>query len=68
MVNPDDDVVAEAVERLVDVIREELPSLLTSGCNWKFIFSGSSGGAVRTAYEVYGGWIVQSFDKLARPQ
>jgi hypothetical protein len=41
------------IEALVTVIREELPPMIRSGRNWKFIFNGSSGGDVRTAVELH---------------
>jgi hypothetical protein len=41
------------IEALVSVIREELPPMIRSGRNWKFIFNGSAGGDVRTAAELH---------------
>jgi len=45
--------VSDAVEAIVELIRKEIPGLLISGKNWKFVLSGSAGGDVRTAIETH---------------
>jgi hypothetical protein len=50
---PTEDCVQQVIEAMVAVIREELPPLVRSGRNWKFIFNGSAGGDVRTAAELH---------------
>jgi hypothetical protein len=61
---PTDDCVDQVIEALVTVIREELPPMIRSGRNWKFIFNGSAGGDVRTAAELHAE-VVRKYKVLA---
>lgn len=59
----DETAVAEVIDALVEVIRKELPPLVASGRNWKFVLNGSAGGDVRTASELHA-QIVRRFKVL----
>jgi hypothetical protein len=63
----DETVVALVTDSLVEVVRKELPPLLRSGKNWKFIFNGSAGGDVRTAIELHAE-VVRRFQSVSEPE
>jgi hypothetical protein len=41
------------VDRLVELVREQVPTLVESGHNWKIVVNGSAGGDVSAAIELH---------------
>lgn len=58
---PDD--VASVVEALVELIRQEAPPLLVSGCTWKLQLNGDGFGSVRMVTEVHAN-VIQRFKPI----
>jgi hypothetical protein len=46
--------VAALTEAIVELVREEVPRVATSGRNWKLILHGSATGEVKPVVEEYG--------------